>query len=338
MNHVNEKLNDKLIYCSFWMTIIIVIYHASPHLIEMSESLRGGYVGNFFEILGPVALSYFFAISAYKFYVSQRGYVDKLQKRVITLLLPYAVWNTLYIPLQMLQNGLPRLKTIVMGYTFTPFDGPLWYIFVLYLFFILSYQLDKRTLSRKLIYITLLICVISAMFHYMIITDIFSFALDYWLERTIRMVPPFLFGAYCGKNSEKINWNYSRKIHVIGIVGAAITIIGATLLGDGFITTLLIYICTYCLWLAIPYFKITEKSLLKQGVFFIYAIHEGVIIVLLALINKAGISNYSANIWSLMLILGVLVFLVWSLSLTISRIVKHCPSVIDIMLTGGRNH
>lgn len=117
------------------MTILIVVYHLAPHLIELSDFYRGGYLRPFFETFGPIALNYFFAVSAYKFYVSEKSCGDKLKKRLTTLMVPYMAWNTIYISLYILQNGLPNIRTIILGYTLTPFDGPLWYIFVLYIFY-----------------------------------------------------------------------------------------------------------------------------------------------------------------------------------------------------------
>lgn len=334
---MNERLTDKLTFCSFWMTIIIVIYHTAPHLIEMSDKLRGENVRNFFETFGPIALNYFFAISAYKFFVSQKDFRGKLLKRVTTLMVPYIVWNTLYILLYMVQNGFPNLETLILGYTLNPFDGPLWYVFVLYIFLTMSFYLDIQTLSKKIIYIALFISVGAALFHWRVITKNYSFTFDYWIERAIRMLPPFLFGAYCGKNSGVMRKNYAGKTCVVGTVAAISAIVAATYLGDGFTTTLLLYFCTLCLWIAIPNFNLKEDSLLKKGVFLIYALHEGVIIILLEIINKSGIDNLVTGACSFMVIIGGVVIIIWIISLIISNIISHCPRIINVMLTGGRN-
>ena len=61
------------------MTILIVVYHLAPHLIELSDFNRRGKLSTFFETFGPIALNYFFAVSAYKFYVSEKSCGDKLK-------------------------------------------------------------------------------------------------------------------------------------------------------------------------------------------------------------------------------------------------------------------
>lgn len=164
----------------------------------------GGYDRKFIETLGPIALNYFFATSAYFFFSSEHCFVFKMKKRIKTLCLPFVVWNTLYILLYILQNGIPNLSTVVLGYTLEPFDGPLWYIFVLYIFFGLSYHIDciRNSNSKGLLFWVLLISICASLFHQFYISGSVSFVYDYWFERTIRMIPAFLFGAYCGKNAK----------------------------------------------------------------------------------------------------------------------------------------
>jgi hypothetical protein len=54
------KNRDKMIFYSFWMTILIVVYHLAPHLIELSDfNGVGGYLRQYFETFGPIALNYF---------------------------------------------------------------------------------------------------------------------------------------------------------------------------------------------------------------------------------------------------------------------------------------
>lgn len=76
MNYCKDN-HDKMLVYSFFMTILIVIYHLVPHLIELID-LNGDvvykYCRNFFELFGSIALNYFFAVSAYKFFVSERSF------------------------------------------------------------------------------------------------------------------------------------------------------------------------------------------------------------------------------------------------------------------------
>ena len=203
MGKMSKIKSEKFTFFTFWMTICIIVYHTAPLLLVMAG--MGGYDRKFIETLGPIALNYFFATSAYFFFSSEHCFVFKMKKRIKTLCLPFVVWNTLYILLYILQNGIPNLSTVVLGYTLEPFDGPLWYIFVLYIFFGLSYHIDciRNSNSKGLLFWVLLISICASLFHQFYISGSVSFVYDYWFERTIRMIPAFLFGAYCGKNEKQ---------------------------------------------------------------------------------------------------------------------------------------
>lgn len=143
---------DKMIFYSFWMTILIIIYHLAPHILKLgvypSSYIGITYIKNFFELFGSIALNYFFAASAYKFYVSKKRIGIKLRKRIVTLLIPYFTWNTLFIILYVVQYRSITLKDLLLGYTLTPFDGPMWYILVLYIFFVLMNKCIEYTNNR----------------------------------------------------------------------------------------------------------------------------------------------------------------------------------------------
>lgn len=232
------KNKDKMIFYSFWMTILIVIYHLAPHLIKLSN-FNGGSPRKFFETFGPIALNYFFAVSAYKFFVSEKSCMDKLKKRLITLIVPYIVWNTIYISLYILQNGLPNLRSIILGYTLTPFDGPLWYIFVLYIYLAFYSICVSRWpwLSKKLEWQIVILTFVAAAFHHAVIYSLISFPYDWWVERTLRMASPFLYGVYCSKYK---SIEVGRHNAIVSGIISMICLVISTILGDNLITTLLL--------------------------------------------------------------------------------------------------
>lgn len=162
--------------------------------------MGGGYLRQFFETFGPIALNYFFAVSAYKFFVSEKSCGDKLKERLVTLIVPYIAWNTIYISLYILKNGLPNIRTVILGYTLTPFDGPLWYIFVLYIYLAISSICMSRLtrLSTKLRWLIIILTFVAAVFHHAVIYSLISFPYDWWIERTLRMASPFLYGGAPG--------------------------------------------------------------------------------------------------------------------------------------------
>lgn len=334
MGELSKTKSDKFTLFTFWMTICIVCYHAAPHLLIMAS--MGGYDRNFFETLGPIALNYFFATSAYFFFSSEHCFAFKMKKRIKTLCLPFVVWNTLYFPLYILQNGIPNLSTIVLGYTLEPFDGPLWYIFVLYIFFGLSYCIDciRSSNPKGVLFLALLISIYAALFHQFFISGSISFMYDYWLERTIRMIPAFLFGAYCGKSKNK---KILKLPHIAVMIIAVVSWGLATYFGDCFVTVLLLYICAVCLWFGFPDINLELEPILRRSTFLIYAVHEGIVIVLLAFMNKTGLCNAIINRTCFIGCLLTFLFIVLGTAILIVKIIEQCPVEVSGMLTGGRS-
>ena len=326
---------DKMLAYSFCMTILIVMYHLAPHLIDLIEiKVKYKYCQNFFELFGSIALNYFFAASAYKFFVSSKTVKEKLYNRIRTLIIPFLAWNTLYISIHILQKGTISAKTLVLGYTLSPFDGPLWYIFVLYLFFIIFGNRNNYKCNKTFFGVIILLSIVFAAFHFCIVKQIFDFPYAFWLERTGRMVPPFLVGA-CMAREHKPSSCISKAVIVFSVIGSIMCILLSTYIGDGAFTILLMYLCTFLLWIACPNFKLKNSSIMRQDTFSIYAVHEGVIIIVLALIYKMKL--HVNSLVSITLIMMVVLFIIFELGLIINKCLKKVPAFFDIVLTGGRN-
>lgn len=83
----------------------------------------GGYDRKFIETLGPIALNYFFATSAYFFFSSEHCFVFKMKKRIKTLCLPFVVWNTLWLEqIRKLLQHLVKFFILCEHFLFTEQD------------------------------------------------------------------------------------------------------------------------------------------------------------------------------------------------------------------------
>ena len=332
-----EDNRDKMTAYSFWMTILIVIYHLSPHILELGVYPSNDNVvslyKNFFELFGSIALNYFFAASAYKFFISKKTNKTKLFKRVKTLLLSYIIWNTLYISLYIIQYGTINLKDVILGYTLTPFDGPMWYILVLYIFMVLLCRLFNQANNKVFKIMIIISCVSAAKFYLYVIKNIIDFPYSFWIERTYRMLPPFLTGMLLAKSKNSI-FSKTRLTWVVSMLVILMCIILSTIIGDGAITILLMYICSFLMWIICPNFKLKYKSLMKKDMFSIYAIHERIIIITVAMIYKLQLVFEGViNVFIFLLLETMFIFVI---GLVINYILKNNRN-LDILLTGGRN-
>ena len=294
----------------------------------------GGYVRCFFETLGPIALNYFFAASAYKYCVSTKPTHEKLVKRLTTLIVPYITWNTIYISLYTLENGFPNIKAIILGYTLSPFDGPLWYIFVLYILLLL-YSACARQMPRlfeNLKLIIIILAFLAAAFHYVVTSSLIHFPYDWWIERTLRMIPPFLYGVYCStSNTDRKNETNSVMSCLILVICLLITII----FDNSFFATLLLYAFAQQLWRTIPNITLKDKSLMRNDVFIVYSLHEAIIIVMVALLNRGNV--FFENSFSIFFAILLITLLIVNLGFILNLFIGKFPTIVNVMLTGGRN-
>ena len=216
---------------------------------------------------------------------------------------------------------------------------PLWYIFVLYIFFGLSYCIDciRSSNPKGVLFLAILISIYAALFHQIFISGSVCFMCDYWLERTIRMIPAFLFGAYCGKSKNEKSEIILKLPHIAVMIIAVVSWGLATYFGDCFVTVLLLYICTVCLWFGFPDINLELEPILRCSTFLIYAIHEGIVIVLLAFMNKTGLCNAIINRTRFIGCLLTFIFIVLGTAILIVKIIEQCPVKVSEILTGGRS-
>lgn len=207
------------------------------------------------------------------------------------------------------------------------------YFCIIYLFGnFLNLHESVPWLSTKLGWIIIILTFVAAAFHHAVIHSLISFPYDWWIERTLRMASPFLYGVYCSKHKAIEVGRHSTVI--LGII-SLICLLSFTILGDNVITTLLLYLCTLSLWNVLPNFTLKADSIIKNDMFIVYSIHEGIIIVMLAVLNKGNVhfGKYSSLIFVILLETVLIVTIGFCLNLIISRL----PTVFNIIFTGGRN-
>lgn len=118
------------------------------------------------------------------------------------------------------------------------------------------------------------------------------------------------------------------------MIGISACIIFGTLFGDGAIAILLMYICSFLLWIVCPNFNLPIKSIFRNDMFLVYAIHEGIIIITIALINKLHFVILGiTNVFLIMILETVFIFI----SGIVIDIILEQYKYIDLLLTGGRN-
>ena len=135
---LNNDISKKLSFFMLGFILIVVLFHSDFR-----------YYYPFIEDLTAVSTSYFFCVSAFFFYkgLNKKNFIIRLRKRCITLLLPYLLWNLLYMIFYCQFYDL-SLINIVKGFTVNPLCTPSWYLLTLFIFFVPA-SIMKRFMQKK---------------------------------------------------------------------------------------------------------------------------------------------------------------------------------------------
>lgn len=150
----------------FWNKKIIVSYFLSIMVFWIHLSTFGNYSYNdeirFWDILMKrsysfVAVALFFILSGAAFYrnYSDKDYFKKLKARLISLVIPYLLWNIFSMLFDFFASTFfsqyfvgrevfkPTLSNILLGIFHYKYYEPFWFIFALIIFAILAPVIDK---------------------------------------------------------------------------------------------------------------------------------------------------------------------------------------------------
>ena len=201
----NSRLvSNKITYINWLMAVLMVLYHLNPYSRFSFE--HDGLYDNFsmaVSILGRVSLGYFFLMSGFLLYHKSEepgATIRKVKSRIKTLLMPFLAWNVIGMIFRVLMdNRLPfdGITDLLLGFSFFPFDGPLWYMFCLIL--LLPLLPVIRRIRSKGIHIIILLCFSAiSILLYAKIGNSASDALVDWGCRCIYYLPLYYLGVYCG--------------------------------------------------------------------------------------------------------------------------------------------
>lgn len=143
---IDSRISKKLTFFSFVLSIGMVVYHSAGPLgagkivceTDVEEFIVTG-VNNIRGILGGIAMHYFFFTSAFLLYhdIDDSNWKSKVSSRVMSLGIPYLVWNLPLIILQLIKRGdIFNIRFLISRVVLYPFLGPSWYLLGLLLLLI----------------------------------------------------------------------------------------------------------------------------------------------------------------------------------------------------------
>ena len=264
---LSKEISRKISFFNWGFILIIVLFHSE---------LR--YFYPLIEDFTAVSISYFFYISAFFFYrgLSSENNFIRLKKRCFSLLLPYFLWNFIYVLLYLRLYKF-TFESLIRGFTVSPFCMPTWYFLTLFIFFLPS-PFIKRALEKSHLTIIMLILGVTISYLGYIRFQQELALIPFFGGYLIRMAAyliPYLLGAIIAtrfENGISVKW----KDCVIGIFGSCIIIFLLLCNISIEMRWILCFILPLALWEAVPenLFRVVKiLNLITEPAFWVNMTH-----------------------------------------------------------------
>jgi len=343
-NSDTKVTSNKIVYLNFLMALAIVVFHSNnAQRFRMVEGADYSYFHGLTETIGTLSLGYFFMLSAFLLYkgADSDSVKRKIRSRRGTLLFPFIIWNVIAFFNQILwHRTLPAftVKGIVEGFSFFPFDGPLWYMFCLILLLIPFYFFSK--IKNKLGGVFLIAITLIARYlsdKYLVLNGDYSYVT--WLKRFLFYMPMYSIGAFLGKFYGDKVMNGIPNNRYLSICSLILFISAMILLKycDYYTQAVLSILLPILMWTGVGHNLFAkEPTTFFRLSFWIYATHLLFGHLTLGLLQRfcANIEFYPIGVFA-MKIVNALVFsgLSYLLVCFLKRIL---PVKIMKLITGGR--
>ncbi len=266
------------------MTCFMVFYHTGgPEgslAINTFDANLNGFLSRFFDAMGTIVMSYFFAVTGFLLFnnLTFSSYKRKIHKRIFSLLVPYILWQIIIVIKLIIQGNynfslVPFLKQTFLFMAW-PIDGALWYVYAVFIIAVLSPILllffkNKRIGFGALVIIFILLNA-RGTFTNPYIVKIITWG---YIGNVLFYLPAFLTGAFYGKFHDEIKEEHSL-IYIILILFAAFCIEGTW--GQVMSSTLMLMLPILLLFQLPIVPKLINLNVYKLT-FLIYAIHQPLI-------------------------------------------------------------
>lgn len=272
-NKITPEISLKFSVYSLFMIYIVVLFHSIFRIYYP-----------FIEQLTCISTSYFFGVSAFFFYrgLTKDNLPERLRKRVYTVLLPYFLWNFIYIVFMWRFIGHSPAAMLRL-FTTGPLCNPSWYLLNLFLFFLFSPLIRVLFQTKYSAIISVCAGFLVTLAGYIWFQDVL-FRIPLFGGYIIRMLQyffPYLLGGAIGSHySEKLSVGKIRS--VIGIILSLIVLYSLFRLKMPSEMRLLLWaVCPVLFWEALPeamFGKIGFLKIFAEPAFFINMSHCGLFV------------------------------------------------------------
>ncbi len=202
---MSPKISKRITTLNFIFTCIIVLYHAKSYYTP--DGAIDAYLNVFhrsiIDLAATLAMCFFFCVTGFLLFSSltMNNYGNKIKKRVTSLLVPYLAWQAIAVAIGMHYNeywSLSKLLRTIFLLEFRPPDGPLWYVYAIFVLAIFSPLLLVFLKNKKAGFLA---TTIGALFVVPVLKSIMP---QYFMDETfvaniLWYLPAYIFGAYFGR-------------------------------------------------------------------------------------------------------------------------------------------
>lgn len=338
-----KQFRNKVTWFTFIFSILVIWVHSYNAELFLGRTAAGDFVYDLEHILGgsvaQIAVPGFFMLSSYLFYrnFTWNRLIGKWKSRMVSVMLPFVIWNALYYAGYLVASRLPVMTDVVgrgsvsfsfkilweaiFQYTYNPV---FWYLFQLILLIILApvLYLLVKDVYVGLTYLLFLLFLIDQVGSVPVLN---LDALFYYSAAA--------FGAFHLKTF--LEGARGRQQTMSGTVMLAVTVILTAIQFRSeqiLLTVLLRFLGPVSLWLLFDWGRLIEVKKWMTYNFFLYATHFAVV----RFVNKAGAMILPNHI-TIPLILYLLmpaaaVFVSYGTALLIGRFLPK----LWFLLNGGR--
>jgi len=340
---MDKRISSNIKIFSFVVSCFMVLFHAgmydNSNAVNQFDRELSELINYDYKLLAFFGLSFFFSVTGFLLFygLNYRNYLKKIERRVHSLLIPYLIWQALVLIKDLCigrRYEIPDVLLRTFGLELWPLNGPLWYVYVVFLLaLLLSPVLLLMFSSKRSAWISTFAMLILIRFLKQTSIEPVRIVVSYGLfSRILTYLPAYMIGAYYGRFYEK-NRMPESMVYSLAVV------LFAYLLGfkiSGFFTDMVVMTLPMVLIFIFPSIPKLENRKIYGYTFLIYALHHPFIVDLKGFIDEGlawiPIPVTILNIFEHMLILAVSVLLAAGLSKLLEKL---SPKILAV-ITGGR--
>lgn len=338
---MNKELREKIPVISFLMMIEVLLYHCESSGNTPATNALDQQLDIFIDSLiagtpSYLCMCWFFAITGFLLFrnLSFKNLGKKMKTRVQTLLVPYLLWQIIYIIKSLLQGNswtASEMFAQVFLLRIWPPLGAFWYVYTVFLFALfLSPVLLLLFQNRKLGWFSVFLLILLL---YIFWDELYIGNGHLHYTGIIKShFASYVIGAYCGSIYEEDNHRSILRSVTGFLLGAALM--------DGVISSFLynmtVSVLPMLILILLPVPEWSKNRQVYHCTFLIYATHQSIISVslepirqmLYSLVPSAAISNLLGRFFCIMLIIVV--------NMGIHAVMSRFTPRTLRVLTGGR--